>query len=184
MHIGKTPHSNYHVSDTTAPRVFTNLHDVSYEKDLGVRTTNKMESSLHCQKAVSNANRILGMVRRTFASMSKDLFMFLYKTYVRPHLEYCVQLWCPYLAKDIDLLEKVQMRATKLVKGIGRFPYTTRLQKLGLYSLYCRRQRENLIETNKILKGYYNIEWSQLFVLNQFQPTRGHSMKLYKKQSK
>ena len=62
--------------------VFTNLHDVSCEKDLGVWTTNKMESSLHCQKAVSNANRILGMVRRTFASMSKDLFMFLYKTYV------------------------------------------------------------------------------------------------------
>ena len=50
---------------------------------------------------------------------------------MRPHLEYCVQLWCPYLAKDIDLLEKVQMRATKLVKGIGRLPYTTGLQKLG-----------------------------------------------------
>ena len=79
-HIGKTQHSNYHVSDITPPGVFANLHDVSYEKDLGVWTTNKMESSLHCQKAVSNANRILGMVRRTFASMSRDLFMFLYKT--------------------------------------------------------------------------------------------------------
>ena len=53
MHTGKTPHSNYHISDTTAPGVFTNLHDVSYENDLGVWTTNKMESSLHCQKAVS-----------------------------------------------------------------------------------------------------------------------------------
>ena len=139
VHIGKSLHSNYHVSDTTAPGVFTNLHDVSYEKDLGVWTTNKMESSLHCQKAVSNANRIFGMVRRTFASMSKDLFMFLYKTYVRPQLEYCILLRCPYLAKDIDLLEKVQRRATKLVKGIRRLPYTTRLQKLGLNSLYCRR---------------------------------------------
>ena len=92
MHIGKTPHSNCHVSDTTTPRGFTNLHNVFYEKDLGVWTTNKMESSLHCQKAVPNANRILGMVRRTFASTSKDLFMFLYKTYVRPHLEYCIEL--------------------------------------------------------------------------------------------
>ena len=136
----------YHVSDTTTLGGFTNLHDVSYEKDLGVWTTNKVESSLHCQKAVSNANRFLGMVRR---SMSKDLFMFLYKTYVRPHLEYCVQLWCPYLAKDMDLLEKVQMRATKLVKGNGRLPYTTRLQKLGLsiFIVYCRRQRGDLIET-------------------------------------
>ena len=132
MHIGKMPHSNYHVSDTTAPGGFTNLHDVTYEKDLGAWATNKMESSL-CQKAVSNANRILSMVRRTFASMCKDIFVFLYKTYVRPHLEYCVVL-------TTDLLEKVQMRATKLVKGIRRLPYTTRWQKLGLYSLYCRRQ--------------------------------------------
>jgi len=49
------------------------------------------------------------MIRRTFQSMSKDLFVFLYRTYVRPHLEYCVQLWNPYLAKDIDSFEKVQM---------------------------------------------------------------------------
>ena len=61
--------------------------------------------------------------------------MFLYKTYVRLHLEYCVRLWCPYLAKDIDILEKVQVRTTKLVKGLERLPYTTRLQKLGVYSL-------------------------------------------------
>ena len=59
---------------------------------------------------------------------------------------------------EVPVLEKVQMRATKLVKGIGRLPYTTGLQKLGLYSLYCRRQRGDLIETYKILKGYYNIE--------------------------
>ena len=59
--------------------------------------------------------------------------MFLYKTYVRPHLEYCVQLWCPYLAKDIDIPEKVQVCATKLVKGLESQPYTTTLQKWGLY---------------------------------------------------
>ena len=145
MHIGKMLHSNYHVSDTAAPGIYMTY---LMRKILvyGLLTI-KMESSLHCQKAVSNANRILGnMIRRTFASMSKDLFVFLYTTYVRPHLEYCVQLWCPYLAKDIDLLEKVQIRATKFVKGIGRLPYTTRLRKLGLYSLYCQRQRGDLIE--------------------------------------
>ena len=109
--------------------------------------------------------------------------MFLYKTYVRPHLEYCVQLWCPYLAKDIDIIEKVQVRATKLVKGLERLPYTTRLQKLGLYSLYCRRVRGDLIETFKILKGYYDIEWSQLFTLNK-SSTRGHCLKLFKRQSR
>ena len=106
------------------------LHEVNYEKELGVWVTNKLDSSLHCQKVVAKASTILGMIRRTFQSLSKDLFVFLYKTYVRPHLEYIVQLWSPYLAKDIDILEKVQMRATKLVKGFSRLPYSTRLQKL------------------------------------------------------
>ena len=94
----------------------------------------------HCQKAVVKANIVLVMIKRTFPSMSKDLFLFLYTTYVRPHLEYVVQLWSPYLLKDIDMLEKVQMRATKLIKGFNRLPYSIRLQKLGLYSLYCRRE--------------------------------------------
>jgi len=76
-----------------------------------------LETLSTCHKAVASANKILGMIRRTFQRKSKDLFVFLYRTYVRPHLENCVQLWSPYLAKDIDIIEKVQMRATKLVKG-------------------------------------------------------------------
>jgi len=98
MHIGNTPHSNYYVSDPASPGSTTSLSEVSYEKDLGVWVTNKLESSLHCHKAVESANKILGMIRRTFQNMSMDLFVFLYRIYVRPHLEYCVQLWSPYLA--------------------------------------------------------------------------------------
>jgi len=79
------------------------------------------------------------------------------------------------------MLEKVQMRATKLIKGFNRLPYSTTLQKLGLYSLYCRCEQGNLIETYKILKGYYDIEWSNLFTLNSSN-TRGHFLKLFKKQ--
>ena len=93
--------------------IYAGMFDASL--DLGVWTTDKLESGLHCQKAVASANKILGMIRRAFYSMSGDLFMFLYKTYVRPHLEYCIQLWCPYLGKDIDILEKVKVRATKFV---------------------------------------------------------------------
>ena len=75
------------------------------------------------------------------------------------------------------------MKATKLVKGLSRLPYSTRLQKLGLYSLYLWLEHGDLIETYKILKGYYNIEWSQLFTLNP-STTRGRSLKLFKKQSR
>ena len=75
--------------------------------------------------------------------MSKELFLFLYKTYyyVQPHLEYCVQIWSPYLAKDMELLERVQIHATKLVRGLAKLSYESRLKFLGLYSLYCRHQR-------------------------------------------
>ena len=65
------------------------------------------------------------------------MFTFLYKMYVRPHLQYCVQSRSPYLAKDIDTLEKVQRHAMKYVQGLSHLPYETRLEKLDLYSLFC-----------------------------------------------
>ena len=80
--------------------------------------------------------------------------------YVRPHLEYCVQTWSPNLAKDIDVLEKVQRHATKCVQGLGQFSYEGRLEKLNLYS---RRQRGYMIETYKILNRYYNMDPSTFF---------------------
>ena len=63
MHIGNTPHSNYYVSDPDISGNSTSLSEVTYEKDLGVWTTNKMEPSLHCHKAVTSANKIYGMIR-------------------------------------------------------------------------------------------------------------------------
>ena len=126
------------------------------------------------------------MLKRTFVRISKELFTFLYKTYVRHHQEYCVQLWCPYLAKDIDTLERVQRWATKLVAALANQPYESRLKELGIYSLYiyCRRQHGNLIETYKLLKGYCDIDWLKLFTLSPIFHTRGHHLKLYKQQSR
>ena len=104
--------------------------------------------------------------------------------YVRPHLEYCVQVWCPYLAKDIDILEQVQRRATRILRRLSKLPYDTRLLKLGLYSLYCRRQRGDLIEIYKILNRYYNVEPSKFFTLSTTVTTRGHPFKLFKHRSR
>ena len=113
------------------------------------------------------------------------MFIFLYKMYVRPNLEYCVQSWSPYLARDIDTLEKVQRRAAKHLRGLAHLTYESRLETLDLYSLYCRRQRGDMIETYKILKvkRYYDLDPSTFFTLNT-ATTRGHSLKLLKERSR
>ena len=104
----------------------------------------------------------------------------MYTTYVRPHLEYCAPIWSPYLVRDIEVLEKVQKQATKLVKGYEKLPYEQRLKSLGIYTLFCRRQRGDLIEVFKILNRYYDIKPTQFFKPSDVTSTRGHCMKLSK----
>lgn len=105
--------------------------------------------------------------------------MRLYKTYVRPLLEYAFQIWSPYFQKDKDLLEKVQRRATKMVVGLRDKPYEQRLAELGLSTLEQRRKRGDLIETYKILTGYYDVStMKEMFTMNQNHHLRGHTLKL------
>ena len=75
------------------------------------------------------------MVRINFKRLDEKDFLLIYKTYIRPHVKYCVQAWSPHLAKDIQTLEKVQRSSTKLVSLIKKLPYETRLEKLGLLML-------------------------------------------------
>ena len=138
MHIGRTLNTHYKMMEISGSlSSCIDLCEVNSEKDLGLWTTTSLKPT-HCDKAAAIATKILGMLKRTFSVMSKELFIFLYKTYVRPHLEYCVQLWNPYLARDIDTIEKVQRRATKLVSTLAKLPYQSRLKELRIYSLFCR----------------------------------------------
>jgi len=90
----------------------------------------------------------------------------LYKGFIRPHLEYAIQAWSPYLKKDIEYLEKVQRRATKLVKGLGSMPYSKRLDVLKLTTLEKRILRGDLIEVYKLLTGRENIDYTALLQLD------------------
>jgi len=125
------------------------------------------------------------MVRRNFKRLDVEGFRIIYKGYIRPHLEYCIQAWSPFLVKDELVLENVQCRATKLVHGFKNFSYEERLQILGLTTLEKRRLRGDLIETYKILTGKEDINYGHLFTLESSDyDFRGHQLKLYKHHNK
>ncbi len=112
--------------------------------------------SEQCRIAASKGNQVLGMIRRNITFKEKSLIVPLYKAIVRPHLEYCIQAWSPYLRKDIDMLEKIQ-RATKLIPGLRDLIYEERLKECGLTTLETRRLSGDQIEVYKIFNGYENI---------------------------
>ena len=98
------------------------------ENDLGIIVDQTLKFSSQCVAAAKAANNTLGMISRTFVNKEKEVVLRLYQTLVRPKLEYCAQAWRPYLRKDIDLLEKVQRRATRMIIGDRDLTYGERLK--------------------------------------------------------
>ena len=125
----------------------------------------------------------LGMIRRTITCKNTENIMSYYKTLVRPILDYASGIWNPYHKKDIEKLEKIQRRATKIIRENRNLPYPVRLRKCKLMSLEERRRRYDLIEMFKIMKGIYKIDKELLFEINK-NPTRGHELKVQKKYSR
>lgn len=154
------------------------IKSVSQIKDLGVLINENLKSTSQCTAASNKANRALGFIKRNFHCHSKDIVVPLYKSIVRPHLEYAVQFWSPYLKKDIEKLESVQRRATKLIPSLRNKPYNERLRELDLFSLKKRRIRGQLIECFKILKGFSNVNSNNLFKIAKEGSTRGNKLKL------
>ena len=155
-----------------------NLGLTEVERDLGIITTSNFKTSEQCGTAAKKANRVLGMIRRVITTRSAEVLLPLYKTLVRPHLEYAVQVWSPYLVKDIEILERVQHRFTRMIDGVRDLEYKHRLKSLGLPSLKFRRLQGDLIETFKIIKGFDKINSEKFFTLSHNRNTRGHSLKL------
>lgn len=134
---------------------------------------------------VNKANRILEVIKHTFANIDSDVFQALYKSIVRPHLEYAAVIWSPKFKKDKDALEQVQRRATRLVKGLSHLSYSDRLRSLNLATLEFRRQRSDIIETFKILKGFDTVNYQRecsccrnsMFKNSLSRTTRSHGQK-------
>ena len=184
MHMGlRNEEKDYYMEGTR-------LQVVNEEKDLGVLTSNSMKFGKHIAKAAATANKKLGLLKHTFKYWTEDSLATLYKVYVRPHLEYCVQACAPTLVRDIKVLEQVQRRATKLVPALRHLPYEERLERLGLTTLEERRKRGDMIETFKIIQGFERVDPGYFFQMRRDVVgrdegvERGHHLRIFKKRTR
>lgn len=175
--MGKTnPCLQYHLDNCPLNKVPSHI-------DLGVTITSDLSWSEHILTTCKRANSMLYLLRRTFVHVSFKASIQLYKTYVRPLLEYAGPVWCPVLVRDQSLLESVQRRATRVTFGLNRPTYPDRLKMANLLSFQERRLRGDLIMSFRILNfNYANI--SSLYSLNSDNRLRGHKYKLKKEKFK
>ena len=129
---------------------FHNLSQVTEEKDLGVTVDEELKFKKHIEDKIATANKMLGIIRHTFKHLDNRSFCMLYKSLVRPHLEYASIIWSPHTKQYQDMIEKVQRRATKLLPDLKDLPYNDRLKILQLPTLKYRRLRNDLLHLYKL----------------------------------
>jgi hypothetical protein len=154
------------------------------EKDLGVIFDKNLTFDGHISKIVTKANQIVGIVKRVFKFLDKEMFIKLYKSLIRPHLEYANIIWHPYLKRQSALIERVQRRATKVLQECRFLSYKERLIYLKLHSLKGRRLRGDLIEVYKILHNLTAINGDKFFKFLDDQRTRNSDLKIFIEHSK
>ena len=157
MHVGHAnPRARYHMGGTE-------LDITEEERDIGVTMSSKLKPGPQCLKAARTAQQVLGQILRAFQARDKFTYMQLYKTYVRPHLEFACQAWSPWSAADKEVLEKVQQRAVRQVSGLKGPSYEEKLKELDMCTLEERRHRADMAMVYKILTGKMDIDAREFF---------------------
>ena len=143
---------------------------------LGVTFDQQLSFGTNASKVVAAANSTLGLINRHFRHIETKPFMNLYKTLVRPKVEYWMTVAQPVYKKDKEKIERVQHRATKLVLGMENKGYSERLEELKLPSLEYRRKRADVMQTYKIMNNIDKIDEKKFFKPCKEVRTRGHPM--------
>ena len=168
MHIGRNNPGYKYVMNGME------IGETTEEKDLGVWMEATGKPGKQCAKAAQSANFALGQLQRSFHYRNAKTLVPLYKTFVRPKLEFAVQSWCPWLEGDKNVLEKVQKRMVRLLTDVRGDSYEEKLEKIGLTTLTERRERGDAIEAFKTLNGFNRVDKEKWFHLEEddSRPTR------------
>ena len=159
MHVGtNNPKYKYHMKGQE-------LLEVEEEKDIGVLIKSNLKPKDHCTVVAGKARGVLYQIVKNFHFRDKLTFIRLYKTFVRPHLEYAAAVWNPWQVGDIDLLESVQKKAVGMVSGLKGKNYEEKLREIGLDSLKTRRLKIDMTETFKIVNGFAKVKYDTWFQL-------------------
>jgi len=134
--------TTYHIHNNT---IASTVPKVDIYKDLGVLFDSHLTFKDHLEDKINKTYRIIRLIKRNFINVDAKTFTLLYKSLVRPHIEYANSVWHPYKKKDIETIEKVQKRATKLVISVRKSTYKHRLIELNLHTLKYRRIRAGSI---------------------------------------
>lgn len=166
-----------HRRDFSTPEYYLSakkLNVVNQFKDLGIIMSNYLSWNDQVNAVVNKANRVLGIIKRTVGTSNKNIFALLYKTLVRPILEYAVPVWSPYLVKNVKALEGVQRRASRMTlnQRRGEMPYDKRCEILKWDTLEKRREYYSLIECYKTVFGINGIIFDEVFEFRYIRKTR------------
>ena len=155
------------------------------ERDLGILFSTKFKFDEHMLLIAKKANKQLGIITKVFSKRRPETIISLYKTFVRPHLEYNSSIWSPHTIKNEKIIEKVQKRMCNIIYGKrSSASYQEKLKQAGLLSLKARRLKHDLILVYKMKNNLMDVNFEDFFHENPYKKTRGNIFKLLVPKSK